>query len=262
MGRLLATPTFLTGACFVLVAAMAYGTAQPHLLYSEPSCQAARCSVVTPHQNGGVTLKTTARPELGSKQSPAHSGRVHQAEGVPSSAGDGGSHASHPAGAQHVKTPQPPPAPPTPPTSMGGGHPGPRVAILFHTVKRWHGGFIAAITIANHSNSALDGWQLWLRYRITEINWMWGARWFPDSAQARNAGLVAPPASAPKVKPGANERFTFRASGTPAAPVGCSFDGYHCTFKTITGGGNQTSGNHHKNTSGGKLKPGTKQDKS
>jgi Cellulose binding domain len=249
---MLATPTFLAGACFVLVATMAYGTTQTHLLYSEPTCQAARCSIASPHQNGGVTLKTSARPGVGGSHRPAHpGGQGHQPGGSPSTTAGGGGHTSHPAGTHHASSPQ---SLSQSPPSVGGGSHGPQVAILFHTLKRWHGGFMAAITIANHSKSALDGWQLWLRYRVTGIDRMWGAHWFPASAHGRNAGLAAALSSEPKVKPGGNERFTFRASGTPAAPVGCSFDGYRCTFKIVTGTGGKihTSGGK-TDTSGGAL---------
>jgi Cellulose binding domain len=249
---MLATPTFLAGVCFVLVATMAYSTTQTHLLYSQPTCKAASCSAAGPHQGGGVTLKTTARPAGGGKHGQAHSGlRVPKHEGSPSLTAGDGSHSSHQAGAHHATSPQPPPRPPV----VGSGHQGPRVALLFSTLKKWHGGFIAASTIANHGKSALDGWQLWLRYRTTQIDRVWGGHWFPYSAQDRNVGLVAAPTGEPNVKPGANERFTFRASGTPAAPIGCSFDGYHCTFKTVAGGG------HPAQSSGGKRKPDPKHGK-
>jgi hypothetical protein len=253
MRRLLATPTFLAGACCVIAATLAYGTTQTHLLYSEPGCQAAHCSAPGPkgnaNRNSGTTLKTSARPGVGGEHGPAHGGgQVHQPQGVPSPPGSGtppSHHAAHPAS-------QSPPQPPSPPVTVGGGQPGPRVAVLYHTLKTWHGGFLAAITIANHGTSALDGWQLWLQYRVTEIDHVWGAHWFPYSAKVRNAGLVAAPASQPKVKPGAVERFTFRATGTPGAPAGCSFDGYRCTVKTVAGRGGHPGGGGKGRKPGGR----------
>jgi hypothetical protein len=252
MNRMLATPTFLAGACFVVAATLAYGTTQTHLLYSDPGCQAAHCS--TGHANGnggGVPLKTKARRGVGSEHGPGHGHtRIHQAEGA----------ASLPAVAHRPASPssgQSSP-PPQPPVATGGGQHGPQVTILFRTLSRNHGGFMAAITIVNHGHTALDGWQLWLRYRVTKFGhmwgarWfpMWGARWFPDSAQARNAGLAAAPANQPKVKPGGTERFTFWATGTPAAPPGCSFDGYRCSFGPPARG-NRTDGSHHSHHAGG-----------
>ncbi|HEX4062263.1 MAG TPA: cellulose binding domain-containing protein [Streptosporangiaceae bacterium] len=248
----MATPTFLVGACFVIVASLAYGTTQTHLLYSEP-CQSASCSLPGGHQSNGATLKTRDHSGAGGKTESARSGaRAHEAEGSASSGH--GSTTTKPSGgvtgpASHK--------PPQPPVTVAGGQPGPRVAILFSTVKAWHGGFLAAVTIANHGKSALAGWQLWLRYRTTDIQHVWGARWFPDSARAPNVGLVAPPASQRQVKPGATERFTFRGTGRPRAPAGCAFDGYQCTFK-VSAGGNQpqppgtnaggTGTNHQKHT--------------
>jgi hypothetical protein len=250
MGRMLGTPTFLAAACFVLVATMAYPTTQTHLLYSQPGCQAAHCSAAS-GPGGGVTLKTSARPGVGGKHRPANGGaRAHRNEGVPSSSDGGGSPTHHPAGTHHAKAPS---QTPTPPVSVGGGQRGPRVSLLFQTLKKWHGGFMAAITIANHGKSALDGWQLWLRYRITQVDRVWGARWFPGSV--RSAGLAAASIGQPRIKPGASERFTFRASGATGAPIGCSFDGYHCTFKSVAGGGDQSSPGHHHKTGGGQHGP-------
>ena len=225
----MATPTFLVGACFVIVATLAYGTTQTHLLYSEP-CQSASCSPPSGHQSNGVTLKTKARRGVGAKTDSAHSGaRAHQTRGSKSS--DPGSAVTKPSGSGATG-----PASHKPPVTMDGGQPGPSVAIFFSTVKAWHGGFVGAITITNRGRSALEGWQLWLRYRTTDIEHMWDAHWFPDSARAPNVGLAAPPTAQQQVKPGATERFTFRGTGRPGAPIGCSFDGYQCTFKVSAGG--------------------------
>jgi hypothetical protein len=229
----MATPTFLAGACFVIVASLAYGTTQTHLLYSEP-CQQASCSTAGGQDSGpGVTLKTKADRGTGGQTDSVHSGaKGHQPQG--SAVSGPGSTATKPSGGG--TTGRTSPRPPRPPVTIDDGQPGPHVAILFSTVKAWHGGFMAAVTIANHGGSALQGWQLWLRYRSTDIERMWGAHWFPDSARAPNVGLVAPPTGQQKVKPGATERFTFRGTGRPSAPVGCSFDGYHCTFRVSAGG--------------------------
>jgi hypothetical protein len=228
----MATPTFLVGACFVIVASLAYGTTQTHLLYSEP-CQSASCSAPGGHDRDGVTLNTKAHPGVGGKANSARSGaQAHRAQGSASS-GPGSTATKHSGGGANGRVSHQSP----PPVAVGDGQSGPHVAILFSTVKRWPGGFVAAVTIANHGGSALEGWQLWLRYRTTNIERMWGARWFPDSARAPNVGLVAPPASQRQVKPGATERFNFRGTGPPRAPAGCSFDGYHCTFKVSAGGG-------------------------
>src|SRR5579875_703176 len=250
VGRTLATPTFLAGACIVIVATLAYGTTQTHLLYSQPTCQSARCSTPGGHGNRGVTLKTTARPGVGRQHAPApKKSPVHEAGGALPSPG-GGSSAS-----PHTGAPSGQSAPP-PPVSVGGGQPGPKVAILFNPTRTWRGGFTAVVTIANRGRSALDGWQLWLRYRSSEIRRVWGARWFPGSAKARNVGLVAAPASQPKVRPGSSERFTFTASGVPSAPLGCLFDGYHCSFKGLAGGGLQAGGGHHSQKPAPKNKTG------
>ncbi|MGH3155564.1 MAG: cellulose binding domain-containing protein [Streptosporangiaceae bacterium] len=246
----MATPTFIAGACFVIVAMLAYGTTQTRLLYSDPACQTASCSNATGGGgSNGVTLKTNARRGIGGKQGSARpGGKVHQPQGA---AAPGKSGAT--AGTKSSTSPTPH-ASPTPPTSIGGGQPGPDAAILFRTLKTWKGGFTASVTISNHGSSAFEGWQLWLRYRVTGIEHVWNARWFPDSPQAPNAGIVAPPNSQQRVMPGASERFTFRASGILGAPIGCSFDGYTCSFKSLSGGKKKpppATGSHGK-SSGGK----------
>jgi hypothetical protein len=253
----MATPTFIAGACFVIVATLAYGTTQTRLLYSDPSCQSASCSSAAGHGSGGVTLRTNARQGVGGgKQGslPA-GGQVHHPQGAVVPGKSTSATGTKGAGASPSPSPQGSSSPPTPPTSIGGGgEPGPDVAVLFRTVKTWKGGFTASVTISNHGSSAFEGWQLWLRYRATDIEHVWNASWFPDSAQTPNVGIVAPPNSRQQVLPGTSERFTFRASGTPGAPIGCSFDGYTCSFKSAAGtkkGAPPTTGGSGGSGSGG-----------
>jgi hypothetical protein len=231
----MATPTFIAGACVVIVATLAYGTTQTHLLYSgmPPACQAASCSATGPGGSNGVTLKTSARPGLGDE-------RAHDADGAQTPAAGG---PSTPGRAQQTSTPSPGPgAPPSqtvtppPPLTVGDGEPGLQVAIWFKALKTWDGGFLAEVTVVNHGRTPLAGWQLWLRYRVTQVDHVWGARFFPQDTTSRSVGMMAPPPRQPPVRAGGSERFTFKASGPLGAPAGCEFDGYTCGFRTVASG--------------------------
>lgn len=225
LGRLVATPTFLAGACIVVVAVLAYGTAQTHLLFSglppPPACQSASCSNAGPGGGNGVPLKTSARPATGGEPQPA-AGRRGRLAGPLAT---GARPATRPgSGGSQGRTAGPAPQPPS---ASGPG--GPKVAVAYRTLRRLPGGFLAAITIWNRGRSSLAGWQLWVRYRQARIDHVWGARWFPASPLART-GLVAPPAGQRPLRPGTGARFTIRVTGPAGPPAGCVFDGYRCTF--------------------------------
>jgi hypothetical protein len=225
----MATPTFIAGACVVIVATLAYGTTQTHLLYSgmPPACQAASCLNTGPNGGNGVTLKTSARPAVGDRRTP-DAGRVQtRTAGQPTPGTPQRTSSSSPStGAPGGQTVSPPP-----PVS-GDGQSGPHVAIWFRELKIWDGGFLAVVTIVNHSDGPLAGWQLWMRYKVTQIDHVWNARFFQQSPASRSAGMMVPGPRQPAVLPGGSERFTFKASGPPAVPAGCEFDGYACSFRT------------------------------
>jgi hypothetical protein len=104
------------------------------------------------------------------------------------------------------------------------------VVIVYRTLRNVHGGFIAAITITNHSKALIKGWQFWMRYRSSRVIHITGARWFPESTRARDTGLAVPEPNQQILHPGATIRFTIESSGSPGAPDGCVFDGTHCSF--------------------------------
>jgi hypothetical protein len=229
------TPTFVVGACFVIVATLAYGTAQTHLLYSGlPPCQAANCSTTGPTGSSGQTLRTSAKPGVGGKRTADPGGTQTRTAGGPSSSGGGQQTSPTPASTGNSGG-QPTGSPPSPPVTAGS-QPGPKVAVLFKDLKTWDGGFLAQVTIVNDSNAPLTGWQLWLRYKDTQIDHVWDARFFQQTPASRSVGLMAPLPHQPAVRAGGgSERFTFKASGPAGAPVGCEFDGYSCSFKVMAG---------------------------
>jgi hypothetical protein len=104
------------------------------------------------------------------------------------------------------------------------------VVIVYRTLRNVHGGFIAAITITNHSKALIKGWQFWMRYRSSRVIHITGARWFPAGTRARDTGLAVPEPNQQILHPGATIRFTIESSGSPGAPDGCVFDGTHCSF--------------------------------
>ncbi|HEY3735516.1 MAG TPA: hypothetical protein VGL63_16530 [Streptosporangiaceae bacterium] len=222
LGRLLATPTFVAGLATVVVAVMAYGTTQTHLLFSgEPACATASCSGAGSHAAGGALLQISARPDVGTG----------------GSAGRGGTSHSPRRGtvAGVIAGPQPDPEP-VRQTSAGGASPSPPsgrapwapVAVTYQTLRTSRGGFQAAITITSRSRSVIRGWRLWLHYPSASVGRMQGARWLPAGPR-RDAGLAA---SHPgqELRPGASIRIVLWADGTAGAPVGCLFDGGRCSY--------------------------------
>jgi hypothetical protein len=215
------SPTFLAGIAIVVVAIMAYGTTQTHLLFSGlgPACATASCSTAAPHAAGGTPLQISDRPDASSRR-PAR---------------DSGTSRGSQAGAQGNAAPQPDPEAIVPPSL--GAAPAPLgtrpsrlpVGIAYHTIRSWHGEFLASITIANRSRWVIRDWRLWLRYPSGRIDRMWGARWLPAHAQRGAAGLaVARPGEV--LRPGARVTITFWAHGRASAPSGCTFSGDRCQY--------------------------------
>lgn len=226
LGRMLVTPTFVAGACIVLIAALAYGTTQTHLLYSGqmPACAAASCSAATPQEAGGIPFRVSATPATGDAQGSGSrgTGQGQGAGGAPNaSSGPQGSQAGPGAGYGGW---------PAPTATATASSPTSRVIIVYRSLQRWRGGFLAAITISNHGRSAIAGWQMWMRYRADRIDHLSGARWFPASPKAHGIGLVAPRSGQQSLRPGASVRFVFRATGLAGPPSGCAFDGDPCSF--------------------------------
>jgi hypothetical protein len=225
-GRLVATPTFIAGASFVIVATLAYGTTQTHLLYSGmgPACASASCTVASPQAAGGQPNAASAtRGTVGGRDS-------RPGTGTGANAGTSGSSSQRGGSPSGQTEPRPGSGQPSPGSTASAGSAKSRVVIVYRTLRNRHNGFTAAITITNHSTRAIKGWQLWMRYKASRIGAMWGVRWFPVSQHARGIGTAVPEPTQQTLKPGATVRFTFQADGSPGAPSGCVFDGDHCNF--------------------------------
>ena len=222
--RLMLTPTFAAGLCVVLVAIMAYGTTQTHLLFSGgvgPACATASCFTAAPHVAGGVPLQASAQPDRGA-------GRPRSGSGIGPGLRGGGGNA--------IAGLQPRPQAGAIPPATGGdaapaapGAPWVPVIISYQTLRSWRGAFLAAITITSRAKGAIRDWRLWLRYPSNRIDRVWGARWLPASEQQSYAGLIA---SQPgqELRPGASARIVFWAHGTAGTPSGCVFDRVRCRY--------------------------------
>lgn len=228
VARLVVTPTFIASASIVIVAIIAYGTTRTHLLYSGmgPACASASCTVTSPQASGGAPNSSSARRDSKAGQNPI-SGTISNSGG---NHGSGAGHqqagsAGRPNGSSSVTGSQPAPV-----ATAGAGPAKSRVVIVYRMLRKVHGGFVAAITIASRSKTLIKGWQLWMHYRSSRIIHITGARWFPASTRARDTGLAVPEPSQQILRPGATIRFTFESSGSPGAPDGCVFDGNHCSF--------------------------------
>jgi hypothetical protein len=228
LARLVATPTFIASASIVIVAIIAYGTTRTHLLYSGmgPACASASCTVTSPQTSGGAPNAASAKrgPKAGQASvsgRPSNPGGNHgaspsaQREDSPSSQ-SGGTSQTNP--------------PPAPVATAAAGPVKSHVVIVYRTIRKLHGGFVAAITISSRSKSPIKGWQFWMHYKSSRIIHIIGARWFPASTRARDTGLAVPEPNHQTLRPWATIRFIIQSNGSPGAPEGCVFDGNHCSF--------------------------------
>jgi hypothetical protein len=220
---MLATPTFAAGVGIIVAAALAYSTTQTHLVFSgrDPACASASCTTSATHGNGGQPFNSSAQREHGAGQgSSSGSGASHGVQdGSSLTTSSGGSSSgvspAGPAGSQAISQ------------ASDMNH---APVIVYKTVKRWPGGFDAAVTLTNQGRAPIAGWQLWLRYQTNDINHVWHAVWFPANTHAPASGLIVPSHSQALLKPGAVYRFEFQANGPAGSPIGCLFNGYHCNF--------------------------------
>lgn len=205
------------------VAILAYGTTQTHLLFSglPPACQSASCLSTAPGGGNGVPLKTSAKPVTGGEHGAA-SGAQERRPGGPVTTSP--SPTTNPAAGGQ---PQPQGPAPQPPSATGPA--GPKVAVVYHTLRNLPGGFLASITIWNRGESALAGWQLWMQYQQARVDYARGAHWFPADPLSR-AGLAAPATGQRPLRPGTGVRFILHVTGSAGPPAGCAFEGYRCKF--------------------------------
>ena len=217
LGRLVVTPTFTAGACIVFAAVLAYGTTQTHLAFRRlgPPCARGQLlgrrpwpgrGLAAPQGRSGQAGRCTAQPATrdSRRRGPARP-RVRTRANW---RGD---------------------------MSSVAASPGLPVVIAYRTVRRWHGGFVAIMTITNRSTSAIASW------RLSSAT---GARgWIACGERAgirhgprvHRAGLVAPRPGRLVLRPGASAQFAFRASGHFGPPAGCFFDTARCRFHRSRG---------------------------
>ncbi len=236
LGRLVVTPTFFAGACIVLVAVLAYGTTQTHLLYRGlgPICAATSCSA-SGQGTAGIPDRASARPEksaAGPPRRPAASRGAGTGPGRRPPRQQASPRTAARPGARAGSRPAAGDAP-----SRTYSHRLP-VVIAYRTVRAWPGGFPATMTITNRSRSAIPNWQLWMHYRRARMDH--SGEPGGSGERARTRGRRGGSAPGPvKLRPGASIRFTFRASGRPGPPAGCVFDGDRCSFRPAVAGDNR-----------------------
>ena len=220
LGRLVVTPTFTAGTCIVFAAVLAYGTTQTHMAFRRlgPPCAGASCPAAGRSHAGVVRPRRAAAPA--GTETNGHSRRR---------AGP----ARPPAGPDRDANPGA--GKPARDMSSVAASPGLPVVIAYRTVRRWHGGFVAMMTITNRSGSAIASWRLFVRYRRARVDRVWGARWHPAAPRVRRAGVVAPRPGRLALRPGASAEFAFRASGHFGPPAGCFFDTARCRFRRARG---------------------------
>src|SRR5579875_1660204 len=209
-GRLVGTPTFIASASVVIVATLAYGTTQTHLLYNgtNGSCASANCQYAPPAEAGGGVNAESA--ERGATLPGATTSTRSR---VPTPSGPDASQAGSPVSVPSMPSSPSPahgPLAPGPGPTAGTGSPKPRVAVSYRTVKKLTHGYTGAITITNRGKAPVEGWQLWLHYKTTWISHVTGVRWFPAAPHQHGTGMIVPEPSHQNLAPGASVRFTFQ----------------------------------------------------
>jgi hypothetical protein len=121
-----------------------------------------------------------------------------------------------------------PPATPTPePTATAGPSPvaaGATVTVAYSVPQHWDGGFQGEVTIVNHGDSAVNGWQIVITLPGDQVDTVWNAQW-----QQGGATLTMTPASYNQVlDPGASQSVNFVAKGNTTNPANCTFNGSAC----------------------------------
>lgn len=110
----------------------------------------------------------------------------------------------------------------TTPPSPGGG-----VSLAYRTTDRWDSGYNGQIDIANGGPSTVTGWTLTFKLSGASVSDMWNAT-YTRAADAtytvRNESWNG------NVAPGQTVGVGFGASGAPATPTNCKFNGVPCSF--------------------------------
>jgi len=200
---LMVTPQFAAGAGIVIAAMLAVDVPHAALTYGPNppvrECVEQVCATPKPAPGGLATAKPSIKLTTPRRtESPAGTAGAARTAGTAAPAG--------------------------PPGTGGGSQP--QVAIEYRTIRVSQSGFVSMITIKSRRN--LGTWTLTFAFSDAQVQLVWGAAWQPDS---NGAGGVATgqPWPWPGQKAGA-ARIVIFASGSPARPASCSFDGAGCSF--------------------------------
>jgi Cellulose binding domain len=202
-----------TGAC-ITAAVSGVLMSQPHKAAHHPRALAADCGIVTctasiPPPAAASAASATASP----RRSP---GRPH-ATTAPRVTLPPTSPPVPPAGPAATPA-SPPPARPS--------SPAPRLqplTVSYSVVQRWDGGLQGQFTIANHSATALAGWELVAVFPGDQVDSAWGSG-FHISGDT----LILVPSYPPAIPPGASQSMHFTAQGNTTSPASCTLDGAAC----------------------------------
>jgi hypothetical protein len=193
------TPTFVFSVIVVTMAVLAFGTTQTYLRFSSGG----------PLQ--GCPVTGCVRPEASRS---ADVGPQGPAGAVP----DGTARAQ----------PSLSPRPRVPATAKG--HPDTKIKITYHTLRIGYEGVVAVISITSHRAQPIRHWTLRLRTPGMRVGWLLGAQW---RLGAKDAIIIQPePSTGPLLK-GQTVRIYFTATGTPAVPSGCVFNGSPCHVVSV-----------------------------
>lgn len=143
---------------------------------------------------------------------PASGGHPCAPQGCAASGPSPGSLASAAPG-RRLKTPSPP----------AQGSAGERVLMRYHTVRTWQGGFAGEVTIIPPPGSASATWRIRLVYTSAQILHVWGGDWLYRGNHVAIVGSTKHSSSG-----GAGIVISVAATGSPAPPSGCSYNGLAC----------------------------------
>ncbi len=199
---LVVTPQFAAAAGIVIAAMLAVDVPHASLTYG-PNPPVRECAVRACTAKAAPGGLATAKPSIKLKTSGR---RPHQAAttGTPGTTAPATSAGATP--------------------TASGSHP--QAAIEYQTIRVSPSGFVSMITIKSRRD--LDTWTLTFAFSDAQVQRVWGAQWQPDSTG--DGGVVTgQPWPWPGQKPSA-ARIVIFASGSPARPASCSFDGTSCRF--------------------------------
>lgn len=194
MRRVIVTPTFAAGLGFVIAAGLVYSTSSRSSLqfgaqapYNGQPCEVASCASLGVPHQGGLASVTPGQRLLPTP---------------------GDSASPLPQGSPTASSPRKP-------------------VLVYQTLHKWRGDFVAGFTITPNTRIPSGGWRLRFTYPDNRIVGLWGAKWLPEG---RHAAVAEGTGSQER---DGQIRLFVAISGLPGPPATCSFDGVPCRIEVI-----------------------------